>query len=48
MAYLDKDFSKNGSELKVAVRNKDINIKITKMPFIESKYYKKKLDEEKH
>jgi aminomethyltransferase len=40
MAYVDKDFSKIGRELKVSVRNKDINIKITKMPFIESKYYK--------
>lgn len=47
MAYVEKEFSKVGTELKVVVRNKDYNMKITKMPFIESKYYKKKSEEEK-
>ena len=47
MAYVDKEYSKIGTELKVVVRNKDYNLKIKKMPFVESKYYKKTIDEEK-
>jgi aminomethyltransferase len=45
MAYLDKEFTKIGTQLKVVVRNKDYDIKVAKMPFVPSKYYKKKFDE---
>ena len=47
MAYVDKEFTKIGTELKAVIRNKDYDIKITKMPFVEAKYYRKKFDEVK-
>lgn len=46
MAYIDKEYTKLGSELKVIVRNKEYKMVVKKMPFIETKYYKKKFDVE--
>ena len=46
MAYVDKGLSKIGTDLKVVIRKKDVDIKITKMPFLEAKYFRKKVDEE--
>ena len=44
MAYVDKEYSKIGTELKVVVRKNDYDLKITKMPLVPSNYYRKKLD----
>jgi aminomethyltransferase len=44
MAYVSSNFSKLGTVLKTQVRNKECEIKLTKMPFIPHKYYKKKVD----
>lgn len=41
MAYVDRKFSKIGTQLVVVVRNKDYLMKLTKMPFVPTKYYKK-------
>jgi aminomethyltransferase len=42
MAYVNSKFSKIGTMLKVQVRNKEYDLKITKMPFVPQRYYKKK------
>lgn len=42
MAYVDSKLSKLNTILKVSVRNKDYDIRITKMPFTPHRYYKKK------
>lgn len=42
MAYVDSKFSKLGTNLRVIVRNKEYDIKISKMPFVAHRYYKKK------
>ncbi|XP_038207151.1 aminomethyltransferase, mitochondrial [Zerene cesonia] len=42
MGYILEPFKKVGTELKVNVRNKDINCAVAKMPFVPSKYYIKK------
>ncbi len=44
MAYVNSSNSKLGTQLKVVVRNKDYIMKLTKMPFVPSKYYKKKTE----
>lgn len=44
MAYVNSTHSKLGTQLKVVVRNKDNLMKLAKMPFVPSKYYKKKTD----
>ena len=41
MAYVNSSHSKLGTQLKVVVRNKDYVMKLSKMPFVASKYYKK-------
>jgi aminomethyltransferase len=43
MAYVETKFSKLGTVLKVQVRNKENEIKISKMPFVPQRYYKKKV-----
>ncbi len=43
MAYVNSELSKIGTNLKVEVRNKEYAIKISKMPFVPHRYYKKKL-----
>lgn len=40
MAYLSSKSSKIGTALKAKVRGKDVNIKVTKMPFVPSRYFK--------
>lgn len=40
-AYIKKEYSKVGTEVLVKVRNNTIPIKINKMPFVPSNYYKK-------
>jgi aminomethyltransferase len=42
MAYVNSKYSKIGTNLNVVVRSKDYPIKIAKMPFVPTKYYKKK------
>jgi aminomethyltransferase len=42
MAYVNTNFSKIGTTLKVSVRNKEYDIKISKMPFVAHRYYKRK------
>jgi aminomethyltransferase len=44
MAYVNTKHSKIGTVLKVQIRNKDYDIKISKMPFVPHRYYKKKVD----
>ena len=44
MAYVNSSHSKLGTQLKVVIRNKDNVMKLTKMPFVPSKYYKKKTE----
>ncbi len=44
MAYINSSQSKLGTQLKVTVRNKDNLMKLTKMPFVPSRYYKKKAE----
>jgi aminomethyltransferase len=40
MGYVDKAFAKAGTELKVEVRGKQSEAVVTKMPFVETHYYK--------
>jgi aminomethyltransferase len=40
MAYIDNKLAKIGNVCNVNVRGRDINIKITKMPFVEIKYFR--------
>lgn len=40
MAYVDKDFAKLKTELVAIVRDKEIPVKISKMPFVPANYYK--------
>lgn len=42
MAYIQSEFvkSKVGDQPSVKIRNKNVNITIAKMPFVETKYYK--------
>ena len=42
MAYINSKFTKIGTQLKVHVRNNEYDIKISKMPFVPQRYYKKK------
>jgi aminomethyltransferase len=42
MAYINTKFTKLNTVLKVTVRNKDYDLKISKMPFVPNRYYKKK------
>lgn len=42
MAYVPKQIGTLGSEVHVAVRNKMVAAKITKMPFVSCSYYHKK------
>ncbi|KXZ44287.1 hypothetical protein GPECTOR_70g518 [Gonium pectorale] len=41
MGYVDKDFAKAGTALKVEVRGKQNDAVVTKMPFVPTPYYKK-------
>jgi aminomethyltransferase len=38
--YVEKEFAKAGTELKVAVRTKQNDATVTKMPFVKTPYYK--------
>jgi len=40
MGYIKKPFNKQGTELQVVVRGKKYPAKVTKMPFVPTKYYK--------
>lgn len=44
MAYINSTFAKLGTPLKVQVRSRDYDMKISKMPFVPQRYYKKKAD----
>lgn len=44
MAYVKTANAKLGTQLKVIVRNKENIMKLTKMPFVPSRYYKKKTE----
>jgi len=44
MAFVNTANSKLGTQIKVVVRNKDNVMKLSKMPFVPSKYYKKKTE----
>ena len=35
MAYIDKDFSKTGTSVKVQIRNKQIEAEVVKFPFLD-------------
>ena len=35
MAYIDKDFSKTGTSVKVQIRNKKIEAEVVKFPFLD-------------
>ena len=39
--YVDKDFAKPGTALKVEVRGKQNDAVVTKMPFVPTPYYKR-------
>ena len=39
MAYVPRKLSKTGSQLKLRVRNKTIDAKVVKLPFVPSHYY---------
>ena len=41
MGFVEKEFSKAGTPVSVSVRGKMREAKITRMPFVETKYYKK-------
>lgn len=41
MGYLDKKFVKIGTKIQVAVRGHKIPMVVTKMPFVQTKYYSK-------
>ena len=38
MAYIDKDFSKTGTSVKVQIRNKQIEAEVVKFPFLDLAY----------
>jgi aminomethyltransferase len=40
IAYIDKPFNKQKTELQAVIRNKKYPITVTKMPFVPTKYYK--------
>jgi aminomethyltransferase len=40
MGYVDKAYSKAGTELRVVVRGKENPAVVTKMPFVQTTYYK--------
>jgi aminomethyltransferase len=40
-AYIDSPYNKLETGLRVSVRGKDVPIKVTKMPFVPHRYYKK-------
>lgn len=40
MAYVDKEFAKLDTELKALVRNREIPVKVSKMPFVPQRYYR--------
>lgn len=40
-SYVDKDFAKAGTALKVEVRGKVNDAVVTKMPFVPTPYYKR-------
>lgn len=40
MGYVDKGFDKAGTKLKVVVRGKSADAEITKMPFVQTTYFK--------
>lgn len=40
MAYVSNEFSKNGTKLVAKLRGKDYILKISKMPFVPTKYHK--------
>ena len=42
MAYINSKFSKLNTIVKVSVRNREYDIKISKMPFVPQRYFKKK------
>lgn len=39
MGYVETDFSKNGTKVKIEVRQKLLDAEVTKMPFVQSNYY---------
>ena len=39
MGYVETEFAKNGTALKLAIRKKLIDATVTKMPFVPAKYY---------
>lgn len=41
IAYVPKRFSKVGMQLKLQVRNKTVNARVVKMPFVPSRYFTK-------
>lgn len=43
MAYINSKFTKLGTMLKVTVRNKDYDLKVSKMPFVQQRYFKKSI-----
>jgi len=43
MAYVDSSFSKIGTNIKLVVRNKEIEAKVAKMPFVPTNYFKPKI-----
>lgn len=40
MGYVKKPYDKSGTKLKVQVRGRDNEATVTKMPFVETTYYK--------
>jgi aminomethyltransferase len=42
IAYINSKYSKLNTVVKVAVRNREYDIKISKMPFVPHRYFKKK------
>lgn len=40
MGYVDAGLAKNGTELRLKIRNKMQTAEVTKMPFVESRYYR--------
>ncbi|BFZ10393.1 hypothetical protein BsWGS_13432 [Bradybaena similaris] len=39
MGYVETDFSRNGTKVKIEVRQKLLDAEVTKMPFVQSNYY---------
>jgi len=40
MGYVETPLAKNGTELTVDIRGKKITTKVTKMPFVDSNYWR--------